>query len=119
MAQPRCSRRTFQPLLPSNAALRTPPFERRPSNAAPSNVFVLFCSAGEPPRMKTQKERDEEQQAPLHVFLSTYFGYVVLIVFGHIRDFFGRRIWPESYKHLREQNVHENARRRAGVWYGV
>ena len=69
--------------------------------------------------MKTQKERDEEQQAPLHVFLSTYFGYVVLIVFGHIRDFFGRRIWPESYKHLREQNVHENARRRAGVWYGV
>jgi len=55
--------------------------------------------------MKTPKEREEEEYAPLYVFLTTYFGYAVLIIFGHIRDFFGKRFRPENYKHLREQNV--------------
>jgi hypothetical protein len=68
-------------------------------------VWVGERASTPAPTLKTQKEREEEQHAPLHVFLSTYFGYLVLIMFGHIRDFFGRRLRPERYKHLREQNV--------------
>ncbi|QRW25620.1 aminotransferase class I and II protein [Rhizoctonia solani] len=37
---------------------------------------------------------------PYYVLLSTYVSYVVLIVIGHMRDWFGKRFWRESYKHL-------------------
>ncbi|KAF8749842.1 Serine palmitoyltransferase 2 [Rhizoctonia solani] len=42
----------------------------------------------------------EEQDPPYYVLLSTYVSYVVLIVIGHMRDWFGKRFWRESYKHL-------------------
>ncbi|KAJ1300894.1 hypothetical protein OPQ81_003320 [Rhizoctonia solani] len=42
----------------------------------------------------------EEQDPPYYVLLSTYVSYVVLIVIGHMRDWFGKRFWKDSYKHL-------------------
>ncbi|CAE6443185.1 unnamed protein product [Rhizoctonia solani] len=42
----------------------------------------------------------EEQDPPYYVLLSTYVSYVVLIVIGHMRDWFGKRFWRDSYKHL-------------------
>ncbi|KAH7337886.1 serine palmitoyltransferase 2 [Rhizoctonia solani] len=42
----------------------------------------------------------EEQDPPYYVLLCTYVSYVVLIVIGHMRDWFGKRFWKESYKHL-------------------
>lgn len=56
------------------------------------------------PHVKTQHELEEEEWAPWYVFLTTYLGYLVLIVFGNIRDFFGKRFRPKAYQHLREQN---------------
>ncbi|CAE6474424.1 hypothetical protein ACGC1H_006206 [Rhizoctonia solani] len=42
----------------------------------------------------------EEQDPPYYVLLCTYVSYVVLIVIGHMRDWFGKRFWKDSYKHL-------------------
>ncbi|KAI8809477.1 pyridoxal phosphate-dependent transferase [Cladochytrium replicatum] len=50
------------------------------------------------------EEEIVEEQAPLFVLITTYISYFVLIVFGHIRDFFGMRFKPEQYKHIRVQN---------------
>ncbi|CUA78016.1 serine palmitoyltransferase [Rhizoctonia solani] len=45
-------------------------------------------------------KHSDEQDPPYYVLLSTYVSYVVLIVIGHMRDWFGKRFWKESYKHL-------------------
>jgi serine palmitoyltransferase len=49
-------------------------------------------------------EGEELDHVPLHVFLSTYFGYMVLIAFGHLRDFFGKIFKPSHYAHLKFSN---------------
>ncbi|KAJ1499652.1 serine palmitoyltransferase component [Coelomomyces lativittatus] len=39
--------------------------------------------------------------APLFTLMTTYFSYLILIVFGHVRDFLGRWFEKETTKHLR------------------
>ncbi|KAJ3968571.1 pyridoxal phosphate-dependent transferase [Lentinula raphanica] len=41
-----------------------------------------------------------DQEPPYYILLSTYVGYLILIVLGHIRDFLGKRFHPNSYKDL-------------------
>ncbi|KAH8650952.1 serine palmitoyl transferase subunit [Tricladium varicosporioides] len=36
--------------------------------------------------------------------LTTYISYMVLITFGHLRDFFGKRLKPDNYKNFKEQD---------------
>lgn len=49
---------------------------------------------------------DEEMEStPYLTAVMTYLGYLVLILVGHLRDFFGKRFRPKEYEHLREQNV--------------
>lgn len=55
--------------------------------------------------MRSHQEREEDESVPWWVLLTTYLGYLVLIVFGHVRDFFGKRLNPDKFKHLREQSV--------------
>ncbi|CZS95884.1 probable LCB2-serine C-palmitoyltransferase subunit [Rhynchosporium agropyri] len=43
-------------------------------------------------------------EPPYYYLLTTYISYLVLIVFGHVRDFFGKRFRPENYKHLKAAN---------------
>jgi hypothetical protein len=50
-------------------------------------------------------EQEELEEAPLFVLLTTYFGLIVLTLFGHLREFFGRRFCPSDYAHLKENNV--------------
>ncbi|EGG00177.1 uncharacterized protein MELLADRAFT_23775, partial [Melampsora larici-populina 98AG31] len=38
------------------------------------------------------------------VYLSTYFSYLILILLGHIRDFFGKRFKSEAFQHLMPHN---------------
>jgi len=57
------------------------------------------------PHVRTQAEREEDERVPWFVLLTTYFGFLVLIVFGNIRDFFGRCLYPDAFLHLRKQNV--------------
>lgn len=43
-------------------------------------------------------------QAPFFTIVATYFSYFMLIVLGHVRDFFGRLLFPASYKHMFPEN---------------
>lgn len=39
-------------------------------------------------------------EPPYYYVLTTYISYLILIIFGHVRDFFGKRFKPEKYNHL-------------------
>ncbi|KAJ3554919.1 hypothetical protein NM688_g2856 [Phlebia brevispora] len=41
-----------------------------------------------------------EQDPPYYILLTTYISYILVIIFGHIRDFFGKRFKHSSYRHL-------------------
>ncbi|SMQ48049.1 unnamed protein product [Zymoseptoria tritici ST99CH_3D7] len=43
-----------------------------------------------------------EDEPPYFYLITTYISYLVLIIFGHVRDFFGKRFKPDHYKQLRE-----------------
>ena len=51
-----------------------------------------------------QLESSEEDTPSYLTVLSTYLVYIVLILFGHARDFIGRRFYPQVFAHLRENN---------------
>jgi serine palmitoyltransferase len=46
-----------------------------------------------------------EEEPNYWVYLITYISYLILIVIGHVRDFFGKRFHRKSYEHLMEHNV--------------
>lgn len=43
-------------------------------------------------------------EPPYYYLLTTYISYLILIIFGHIRDFFGKRFREEHYRHLQARN---------------
>ena len=43
-------------------------------------------------------------EPPYYYLLTTYISYLVLIIFGHVRDFFGKRLRPERYRYLKSAN---------------
>ncbi|KAK9369549.1 pyridoxal phosphate-dependent transferase [Lipomyces kononenkoae] len=45
-----------------------------------------------------------EEEPPLFFLLTTYISYLILIIFGHVRDFFGKRFKKAQYAHLIKQN---------------
>ncbi|ORY03206.1 serine palmitoyltransferas-like protein 2 [Clohesyomyces aquaticus] len=45
-----------------------------------------------------------EDEPPYYVLLTTYISYLILIVFGHVRDFFGKRLRAAHYQHLAERD---------------
>ena len=45
-------------------------------------------------------------EPPYYYLLTTYISYLILIIFGHIRDFFGKRFREEHYRHLKAQDGH-------------
>lgn len=51
-----------------------------------------------------QFEEPIEDEPPYYFLLTTYISYLVLIVFGHVRDFFGKRFRREHYSHLAERD---------------
>jgi serine palmitoyltransferase len=46
-----------------------------------------------------------EEEPSYWVYLITYISYLILIVVGHVRDFFGKRTHRKAYEHLMEHNV--------------
>ena len=42
---------------------------------------------------------------PYYILLTTYISYILVIIFGHIRDFFGKRLKTNAYKHLMAHDV--------------
>lgn len=51
------------------------------------------------------KAADELEEASIAILVTTYLGYLILIVFGHIRDFFGKIFKRQEYKHLLYHDV--------------
>lgn len=45
-----------------------------------------------------------EDEPPYFILITTYISYLILIIFGHVRDFFGKRFKKENYKHLQERD---------------
>jgi len=45
-----------------------------------------------------------EDEPPHFFLLTTLLSYLILIIFGHVRDFFGKFFKPTNYKHLKPQN---------------
>ena len=43
-------------------------------------------------------------EPPYYYLLTTYISYLILIVFGHVRDYFGKRFRPQNYRHLQSRN---------------
>lgn len=43
-------------------------------------------------------------EPPYYYLLTTYISYLVLIAYGHVRDFFGKRFREENYRHLKPRN---------------
>ena len=48
----------------------------------------------------TQFKDPHEQDPPYYILLTTYLSYLFLICIGHVRDFFGKRLYPAFYRHL-------------------
>ncbi|KAK0542550.1 serine palmitoyltransferase component [Tilletia horrida] len=48
--------------------------------------------------------RPDEDEPSYSVVLLTYVSYIVLIAVGHLRDYFGKRMFPSQYKHLMQSN---------------
>ncbi|KAF1957995.1 serine palmitoyltransferas-like protein 2 [Byssothecium circinans] len=45
-----------------------------------------------------------EDEPPYYFLITTYISYLILIVFGHVRDFFGKRFRKAHYSHLAERD---------------
>ncbi|KAL4873661.1 hypothetical protein BDV12DRAFT_159369 [Aspergillus spectabilis] len=43
-------------------------------------------------------------EPPYYYLITTYISYLILIAFGHVRDFFGKRLREENYRHLKPRN---------------
>ena len=43
-------------------------------------------------------------EPPYYFLITTYISYLILIIFGHVRDFFGKRFKQDHYKHLQERD---------------
>jgi serine palmitoyltransferase len=43
-------------------------------------------------------------EPPYYYLVTTYISYLILIAFGHVRDFFGKRFREDRYRHLQARN---------------
>ncbi|KAI9840760.1 MAG: serine palmitoyltransferase component [Sclerophora amabilis] len=43
-------------------------------------------------------------EPPYYFLITTYISYLILIIFGHVRDFFGKKFREEHYRHLKAQD---------------
>ncbi|KAJ1926265.1 serine palmitoyltransferase component, partial [Linderina macrospora] len=57
-----------------------------------------------PEAKPARSESPELETVPTFTLVTTYLSYLMLIVFAHIRDFFGKIFYPSEYVQLREQN---------------
>jgi serine palmitoyltransferase len=75
-----------------------------------ARIDAQFAPIGSQSHRYVSKHMGEEfpepimDEPPYYYLLTTYISYLVLIIFGHIRDFFGKRFRPEHYRHLKAAN---------------
>ena len=54
-------------------------------------------------KKERQQLTHQDEDGPLFTVVTTYIGYLVLILFGHMRDFFGKIFRRERYLHLQQR----------------
>lgn len=75
-----------------------------------ARMDAQFGPLGSPSHRYVSKHMGGELEAPImdespyYYLLTTYISYLILIIFGHVRDFFGKRFKPNHYKHLKAAN---------------
>ncbi|KAJ1729665.1 serine palmitoyltransferase component [Coemansia sp. Benny D160-2] len=84
------------------------------STASANNAGAAAAIAASPPVAgeSTSAGKNDDSTAssseleavPSFILVTTYLSYLMLIVFAHLRDFFGKLVSPENYVQLREQN---------------
>ncbi|KAJ1654039.1 serine palmitoyltransferase component, partial [Coemansia sp. RSA 1694] len=57
-----------------------------------------------PPAGKKKKTLSELEAVPSLILVTTYLSFLMLIIFAHLRDFFGKLFYPDNYVQLRVQN---------------
>lgn len=62
------------------------------------HLYVSQHPVGEPLPMPIDDE------PPYIIYIATYINYLILIIIGHIRDFFGKIFKPKEYEHLIEKD---------------
>ncbi|KAI9005697.1 pyridoxal phosphate-dependent transferase [Hyaloraphidium curvatum] len=72
--------------------------------AAPSPQHHRRTSSRVPPPPPAPETHGVPDAAPLFVLVTTYLSYLVLILFGHLRDFFGKIFRAGEYAYLKTQN---------------
>ncbi|KAJ2024945.1 serine palmitoyltransferase component [Coemansia sp. S610] len=85
-----------------------------PFKLAPTNSGSLLQDEGQATSKKTtpapaeeskpQKVLSELEAVPSLILVTTYLSFLMLIVFAHLRDFFGKLFYPANYVQLRVQN---------------
>ena len=84
---------------------------RKEESVMPSLLPDTEKSATYPPMPRpnaiknTAASNEDLEEAPLFVLVTTYLGYMVLIAYGHLRDFFGKLFKKSQYAHLKEADV--------------
>ncbi|RUS25379.1 pyridoxal phosphate-dependent transferase [Jimgerdemannia flammicorona] len=91
----------ISPQATSVADLSTPSLANNPYAA--SKEFVSrqhrFVS-----KFREGHVHDGEEEPPYFTLVTTYLSYFVLILFGHMRDFFGKIFKAHQYRNLKHQN---------------
>ncbi|KAJ2330868.1 serine palmitoyltransferase component, partial [Coemansia sp. RSA 2671] len=85
-----------------------------PFKLAPTNSGSLLQDEGQATSKKAtpapaeeskpQKVPSELEAVPSLILVTTYLSFLMLIVFAHLRDFFGKLFYPANYVQLRVQN---------------
>ncbi|KAF2432459.1 putative serine palmitoyltransferase 2 [Tothia fuscella] len=84
----------FQPPTAEEVARKTREEAQFAPLLAQSHLYPSRFEGGEFPQ-------PVEDTPPYFYVITTYFSYLVLIIFGHVRDFFGKRFRESKYRHLR------------------
>ncbi|MCJ1372054.1 serine palmitoyltransferase component [Loxospora ochrophaea] len=87
----------FQPPSPAEARKIARLHAQFGPLASRSHLYTSRHEGGEMP----EPVMDEP---PYYILLTTYISYLILIIFGHVRDFFGKRFREEHYRHLQARN---------------
>jgi serine palmitoyltransferase len=87
----------FQPPSPAEARR----LARQYAQFGPLNSQSHRCTSRHPGGEFQEPVMDEP---PMWYLMTTYVSYLILIIFGHVRDFFGKRLRPDSYRHLQARD---------------
>ncbi|KAL1922280.1 uncharacterized protein VTP21DRAFT_9819 [Calcarisporiella thermophila] len=89
-----------KPQQQTEACSPAPPAQR----SLPSSLPEHIPRNSHKPLAYELMKNEEVEDPPMYIYVSVYLNYLLLIIFGHLRDIFGKRFRKKKYQHLRMQN---------------